>query len=271
MTITLPPMSNLLKTLGDDWHADHVYRPLIDKVVPTSENKKAIELALIEIYVAEHYDFKTFRSSGSNTIYDDDIEICKAVKKETEDALKREEETFRKLLEKFQQLETPEPLKEEEGEEEEEEDLVEVNRKGKGQKMCKRSLKAEEQHKQMLAKGAKSSMASSQQKLMELNEYIQQLDKKAEYFTHYQKAARYYQRSMKATVESYASTKDVDALIKELDSLISYYEMMMRRNVPDDSCDGVVPGLCTTHLLPLHAVKYTSKGEPDVVKCKISP
>ncbi len=269
---TFSLMSNLLKTLGDNWHNEHVYRPLIEKIVPNSENKKAIALALIEIYVAEHYDFKQFRSTNTETVYDDDIDICKVRKKETEEKVAKEETNFKKLLEKFQQMEAPESATEEEKEEEEEEEEeeeVEVIRKGKGQKACKRSLKAEEQHKKMLAKGIKSSMASSQEKLRDLNEYIEQLNKKMEYFIHYQKASRYYQQTKRAAVLSYASSKDVEALVKDLDFAIDQYEMLMKRYVPKDRCAGSVPGDCTTHLLPLSAVKYTNKGEVEEARCRL--
>ena len=265
-------MATLLKKLGDNWHADHVYQPLIHQIVPNSLNKKAIENLLIELYVDEHNDFRLFKNKGVTTIYDDDIDVCKARKKETEEVLKREEEAFRKLLEKFQQLETPESSTEEEKEEEEEEeDEVEVNRKGKGQKACKRSLKAEEQHKRMLAKGVKSSMASSQQKLMELNEYIQQLDKKAEYYVHYQKASRQYLHSTRDAVQRYIETKDLEVLISEMDSVIGVYEKMMRRSVPVEGCKGSKDGLCETHLLPLSLTVYPNEGYKNVLKCKVSP
>jgi hypothetical protein len=293
-------MTTLLKKLGDNWHADHVYQPLIHQIVPTSQNKKAIENLLIELYVDEHNDFRLFKNKGVSTIYDDDIDVCKARKKETEEALKREEEAFRKLLEKFQQLEPPEVSSHEQVDEEEDEEEVEVevevNQKGKGlassgpgrqglatpglatpsqktqdQKACKRSLKAEEQHKRMLAKGIKSSMASSQQKLMELNDYIQQLDKKAEYYVHYQKASRQYLHSTRDAVHRYIESKDLEVLISEMDSVIGVYERMMRRSVPVEGCKGSKDGLCETHLLPLSLTVYPNEGYKNVLKCKVSP
>lgn len=260
-------MSNILKKLGDNWHVEHAYQPLIDKIVPNSLHKHAIERVLLEIYVSEHNEFKQFQMNNNNTLYDYDIEMSKQRKKETQEELEKEEKNFQKLMEKFQQMEAPESSTEEEVENEEEEEEIEVNRKGKGQKACKRTLKAEEQHKRSLVKGIKASLASSQQKLMDLNEYIQQLDTKIDSFIHYQKASRYYQQTLETVVKSYVKNKDIEKLVKDLDSTIDYYEMMMRRYVSKDPCEGSYPGPCKTHFLPLQAVKYTVKGEIDDVKC----
>lgn len=264
-------MSNLLKKLGDNWHTEDAYIGLIESIVPNSEHKKAIQNLLLELYVDEHNDYKLFRSKGTHTIYDDDIVECSYRKKETEEALEKEEKHFKKLLEKFQQMEAPETSTEEEvDEEDEEEEVVEVSNKGKGQKACKRTIKSEAKHKAMLVKGIKTSMASSQEKLRDLNEYIQQLDKKAEFFTYYQKASQQYQRSTREDVQKYIQSKDLEQLIRDLDASVGYYEMMMRRYVPKMACRGEEKGICETHLLPLSMTVYPNEGFKRVWKCKVA-
>ena len=54
-------MSELLRKLGDDWHASHVYDNLILSVVPDTKHKERIENYLYAIYVDSHYDFKSWQ------------------------------------------------------------------------------------------------------------------------------------------------------------------------------------------------------------------
>jgi hypothetical protein len=275
-------MSTTLQKLGENWHIPHPYVSLIDTIVPSSNYTLDIENALLKVYEEEHYDFKSLKKDTPiHTLYDDELLYGKARRKELEEEMKAEGERYESLMKKFQELETP--LSEsEEGEEEEEEEEVEddiktTQKKKKGQQACKRSQKAEEQRKIQQAKGIKSSMASSQQKLIDLGNEVDILEKKSEYYKHYQYASRCYINGVRKATREYSETKDLPVLIKNLEDVISYYEMMMRRYVPSESCAGKGKGkgkgggLCETHLLPLELHRNPVTGFRDVVKCCVSP
>ena len=250
-------MSNLLKQLGDNWHAEHVYLSLIERVVPASLYKTTIENLLLELYVDEQNGYRLFTNKNFSTVFDEDIDLCKAKKKEVEEDLEKEDKQFKKLLDKFQELETAEASSDEEG--------------AKEKKPSKNALKSGEQHKKILVKGIKSSMASSQQKLMDLNEYIQQLEKKGEHFVYFQKATQQYLRATREAVHRYIETKNLESLIVQMDTVIDQHETMMRRYVPSDPCRGYEGGICETHLLPLITTIIPSDGYRHVMKCKVSP
>jgi hypothetical protein len=272
-------MTSLLKTLGDDWHKPHPYVSVIHSVLPDAdfEEAEAIEKRLLQVYEDEHFDFKSLKTSKPiQTLYESEIEIALAKKKILKEDINKEEIHFNKLLEKFKDHEPPEEssekekVDEEEGEEEEEE-LTDVKQNGKGQKACRRTLKAEAVRKAKLAQGIKTSMASSQVRLMELNEELEKLTKLCEYYNHYSNATKYYLRSMKQLTLSYTETKDLTVLIKGIRDMLSNYEMMMRRYVPMGPCLGEPKGLCETHLLPLYSTVYPKDNFRPVWKCCASP
>jgi hypothetical protein len=269
-------MTSLLKTLGDDWHNPHPYVKLIHTVLPEAdlEEAEAIEKRLLQVYEDEHYDFKSLKQHKPiQTTFETEIEIATTKKKHLQDDVRREEDRFTKLLEKFKEHGAPEIISEEEkeDEEEDEEEATDVKQNGRGQKACRRTLKAEVVRQAKLVQGIKTSMASSQVRLMELNEDVEKLTKLIEYYQHYTSATKYYLRSMKELTLSYADTKDVTALIKGIQDMLSYYEMMMRRYVPMESCLGERKGLCETHLLPLHDTVYAKDNFRHVLKCCASP
>jgi hypothetical protein len=105
---------------------------------------------------------------------------------------------------------------------------------------------------------------------MELNEEVEKMSKLMEYYHHYNNANKYYLRGMKELTRTYADSKDVTALIKGIQDMLSYYEMMMRRYVPEDPCCGS-KGLCETHLLPLHVTVYPKDNFKHVWACSASP
>ena len=269
-------MTTLLKTLGDDWHQPHPYVSLVHSVLPdaTFQEARAIEDRLLQVYEDEHYDFKSLKQTKPfETTYEAEIQIAMTKKKQLEEEVKREEERFNKLLEKFKEYGAPETSSEEEEEEEEDDDdteAAEAKRKGKGQKACRRTLKAEESRKRKLAQGAKTSMASSQVRLMELNEEIEKLAKLIQYYEHYTSATKHYLRAIREGTRRYSESKDISALIKEVHNTIVYYEKMMRRYVPEDPCCGS-KGLCETHLLPLRVTVYPKEGFKHVYTCGASP
>ncbi len=272
-------MTSVLMKLGENWHNPHPYVELVQSVLPdaTFQEAQAIEDRLLQVHEDEHFEFKSLKNQKPiQTTYESEIEIATTKKKQFEDEVKKEEDRFNKLLEKFKELGAPESSEEEEQqdeeeEEEEDEEAAEAKRKGKGQKACRRTLKAEEDRKKKLVQGIKTSMASSQVRLMELNEEIEKLSKLSEYYRHYDNATKYYLRSFRLATKTYAETKDVNALIKALRDAISYYNMMMRRYVPQDSCVGQEKGLCETHLLPLSVTIYPKDNYRQVWKCCASP
>jgi hypothetical protein len=272
-------MTSVLKTLGDDWHNPHPYVRLITSVLPDAgfEDAEAIEKRLLQVYEDEHFDFKSLKNSKPiQTLYETEIEIATSKKKHLEEEVKREEDRFNKLLEKFKEHGAPETSSEGEGggeeeeEDEEEEDAAEAKRRGKGQKACRRTLKAEAVRQTKLVQGIKTSMASSQLRLMELNEEAERLTKLCEYYNHYNNATKCYLRSMRELTQKYSESKDVPALITSIKHALSYHEMMMRRYVPKESCCGT-KGLCETHLLPLYSTVYPKDNFRPVWKCCASP
>lgn len=270
-------MTDILKTLGDDWHAEHPYMGLIQKVLPSCPHALAIEQKLLEVYVEQHNGFKLYKNMTGHTMFDTEIETMTAQKAKYEEERKKEEERFNKLLEKLKEQSIPESSteeeeeKEKEEEEEQEDDEVVVKQKGKGQQACRRTLKKEADRQKSLVTSIKSSMASSQVRLMELGEEIEKLEKICEYYRHYSNASRNYAHSIRKIALAYSENKDVPALIKGLSEAIPYYEHMMRRYVPSGCCSGKEGTLCETHLLPIELYRNPVTGFRDVAKCRVSP
>ena len=264
-------MSDILKKLGDNWHSDHPFLGLIEKVIPSFPHAQTLEKKLLEVYVDQDNGFKLHKNAMGLTSFDSEIEMVLAKKKNLEEERKKEDDRFNKLLEKFKEQETPEILEEKEEEEEDEDEEVVVKQKGKGQQACRRTLKKEHDRKKSLVNNVKSSMASSQMKLMELGEEIDKLEKMSEYYTHYRNASRNYALGTKRVVLQYSETKDIAALIQGLSEVISYYEHMMRRYVPSQPCEGKEKGLCGTHMLPLSLAVYPNESYKHVWKCAVSP
>lgn len=272
-------MTSLLMKLGADWHNPHPYIQLIQSVLPDSTFEEActIENKLLQVHEDEHFDFKSLKQNKPiETLYGAEIEIAITKKKHLEDEVKREEERFNKLIEKFKEQNPPESnsdqeKEEEEEEEEEDEEEIVVKHKGKGQQACRRTLKKEEERKKALVNNIKSSMASSQGRLMEMGEEIENLEKFIEYYGHYDNASKIYLQSFRQATRNYAETKDLQGLIQELAKIILYYEKMMRRYVPVDPCQGEEKGLCKTHLLPLCRTVYPNQGFKHVWKCAAHP
>lgn len=273
-------MTSLLTKLGDDWHNPHPFLDFIDNVIPSSTHALQIENALLRICEDEHYDFKSLKSyQKATTIYDTEIDVAEFHKKELEQDMEKEDKHYTNLLEKFQAMELPESAKdqleeneeEEEEDDEEKEDMKANQKKKKGQQVCKRSQKAEEQRKIQQAKGIKSSMASSQQKLIDMRNEVELLEKRVDYYKHYAYASRCYINGVRKATAKYSETKDLRTLIKDLEETIEYSEMMMRRYVPNDPCCGEEHTLCKVHLLPLSRVFNRSSGFYDLFNCPAHP
>lgn len=257
-------MTSLLQTLGDDWHIPHPYMRLIHSVLPSTdiEEATAIERMLLHVYEDEHYDFKNVKQQKPiQTLFECEIEIATTKKKHLDEDLKKEDDRFTKLMDKFKELGMPDGAQEEDGEDKE----------PKAKNACGRTSKAEEIRKANLVHGIKASMATSQARVLELTHDIEELTRLCKYYVHYDNATKVYLRSMKQLTLSYADTKDLPTLIKGLQSTLSYYEDMMRRYVSMDSCTGDGKGLCETHLLPLRDTVHSKDNYRHVWRCCVSP
>lgn len=272
-------MSNTSEWYNLNWHDDQPFVGIIERTVPSSKFKKAIQDRLLEIWVAEHYDFKVYKDKDVSTLYDNQIYEWKQRKASVELELKKEEETFKKLFEKFQAQNHVEVQPQatgdttEEDEEENGSDTVMETKETVSHKVCKqsrRTIAKNIKHEIMLAKSIKSSMASSQQTLVDLQKEQDELDEKISSYEAYQAAAQYSIREMKKIALEYEKTKDRDALVKKLDSLLSYRDKMMRRNISPNPCSGE-KGLCKTHHLYLTPTRYTKDGVAEEAKCYMSP
>ncbi len=271
-------MTDILKRLGDDWHNPNPYVKLIEGILPSSECCQEIQNALLRVYEEEHFEFRSLKGYRKiETIYDNEIDSTEFRMQQLEEDIKKEDQRYKVFLEKFKKMEMPENSletedDEEEEEEEEEEDDMQADQKRKGvQKACKRSIKAEEMRKIQLAKGIKSSMASSQQKMIDLGNELELLQKKCEYYKHYQYASRCYISGYRKALREYSETKDVVQLVKNLDDVVSYYRMMMRRYVPNEPCRGEENTDCKVHLLPLTRAYNRASGFHDIFKCAACP
>lgn len=261
-------MSELLLKLGNDWHASNVYDKLILSVVPKTKHKERIQHYLYTIYVDSHYDYKPWRQAAQGTVYDMDIDLSKGMRKNLEEKYAKEEETFKKLCEKFESLggtegEGDAPEEHEEEDTNEEEDSVQEKSQKDTKILTKAGgkqalLQAKEKERLRLSqlKNTKANMATTQQNLMDIQKEIEMIDTKITYYGHYQYADRGLSISLRKIILEYAKTKDDETLIRQLDDIIDYYEMIRRRYVPKDPCQGL-KGLCETHYLPLHATKWS--------------
>jgi len=277
------PMSNLLKTLGDDWHAPHPYLKLIQTVVPTSSNVEDIENYLTQVYVEEHYDYKLYKNPSKHTVYDHDIDRSEVLKKKVQEEMKRESETLEKLCKKMEELQQfldgiegyGEAL---EDDAEEEEEIVQAPRQEKGKqpkaqvlsgKEAVKAKKLEEQRQMKLAKSTKSSMATCQQRLLDLQEEAEKHDLLIRLYTGYRNADWYWQTIMKKIVANYSVSKDIETLIRDIDVGLTEYKRMRKRSAPNEPCKGEGEGLCQTHLLPLHTIRWSEKGVSIAFACNV--
>ena len=278
-------MSTLLQKLGEDWHNPHPYESLIHTILPTTEKAhgEKIERCLIGLYVDEHNGFKNTKSESKHTIYDLELDVLRAKKTKLDQEYKKEEDIFEKICKKFEEMGTTtkvqrsdEPNEESEEEKEVEDTYVEAPQQKdkpiqKSSKETLRLTKERETRDAVLAKSIKSSMATSQEKLMELQKELAQVEDHQRCYKQYQGAAWYYLGAMKKAVLAYESKKDMEVLIKELDSVLRNYNTFLRSNVPNERCSGDVKGLCEKHYLPMRNPYLYEKNEGWTVKCNLSP
>lgn len=278
LTMTTLRASTLLPNMN--WHIERPFLDIVQTSIPNSPFKQKVEDYLLHLWVDEQYDFHLFRNSKIYTIYDTELDIMAGKRKQLEADQKKEEENFKKLLKKLKEQGTPSSGESSEDEEEEQEeeatkeedfDANQKGKKGKGSQPSRRTLAKNEKHMAMLVKGIKTSLATSQENLIEIQEELELLQKKSEAYTLFQHADKITQNDMRDLVKSYESTHDRHKLIQGLEKIVAYHDKLMRRAVPTEKCSGDHKGLCKTHYLPLHVTKYTNSGYPEEVKCRLSP
>ena len=282
-------MTDLLTKLGDDWHTPHVYAKLILSVVPNTTHLQDIEHCLTGIYVDSHYDYKLYKSKSKYTLYDNELDKCEFQKRDIEKQQKREEEAFENLVKKMKEIQAELPehadtlVEDEEEEEETEEEEVVVHKsqqskgtqpKAKDGKTSKAAMLAEKEKRLKLQKQfttTKTCMATSQEKLMHLQQDLDEAETKIRIYKGYQQANWYYLDTMRSIVISYETNKDIQELIHQLEKLLVSYDGMRRRVAPPDVCTGE-KAMCQTHYLPLVPMKYREKdNSPYDFRCVMYP
>ena len=230
----------LLLKLGDQWHNPHPYLDLVSAVVPSSSRKLRIEDALLHVYVASHYEFKSWHNPTKNSIYDVEIELCKTKKTQLEDKQKQEEEYFKKLCEKFEVLgghtSLDEDKEEEKEEDEEEDDDVEVHAVEKDSKIQQKKgaqpvlKETNQQMKERLRREAiqlkqtKTAMAMSQQNLIDYQNAIEEIDKNINTYISERKLELDYINEFRKHIFAYEKNKDITSLIQGIDSALNYVD-----------------------------------------------
>lgn len=277
-------MSTLLQSLAEDWHNPHPYWKFIHHVVPSSSYTYEIENILLGIHEAEHYNFKLYKSTGKYSLFDDEIQKYEFLIKKLDEDKKREEETFEKLCKKMEELQGVEshletPSHQGGGDEEEEEDVVDLapqkekgaQPKAKVSKESPRTTKANLQHQIMLAKSTKSSMATIQQKLMDMTLERESFESRLNAYKEYQTIDWQRQVAMRKFVLQYEKDKHLESLVQQIDKMLTDYYAMRIRVASKESCSGEPKELCKSHHLPLYVLKYTDKGDPALVQCTLYP
>ena len=233
----------------------------------TLSNKYAakIEELLEDISRDEASGFKLYKNTSKQTLYDNDLDTWKAQKKRLEEERKKEEDLFEKYCKKFQELGITGPVEgtgdDDDEEEEEIEELIhekkekpiQKNVSGKNtQTQTQTQIQIKAKQAAALAKTLKTSMATSQQKLIDNQKNLEEVEIKIKYYTHYQYAARGYIGAMRKLILLYEREKDKEILRKGLDFILEYTDMLLKRYTSTDNCRGEVNSLCESHYLPLY-------------------
>jgi hypothetical protein len=237
-------------------------RTLSDKYV------SRIEELLEDISIDQASGFKLYKNTSKHTLYDKDLDLWTAQKKKIEEEMKKEEDLFEKYCKKFEELGEVAAL-DDSDDDEEEEDYAEELIHEKKEKPLQRNINVKNTQTQRqtqakeraaLVKTLKTSMATSQQKLIDNQKKIEELDVKIKYYTHYQYATQKYIGAMRNLILLYERNQDKEFLRKGLDFILDYTDMLMKRYVSPKSCTGEINSLCESHYLPLHL-------ENNCVKC----
>jgi hypothetical protein len=266
--------------LSDDvnWHNDHPYLSTIREVVPTSRWSLDIEKCLLQIWVQKHYDYKLYANKDTSTFFDLDVETLKAKKSLLDEEFKKEEAIYNGILAKLESCGQCVDAQEESSSSEEQEEVPDVHQRngkqearikgGQASKLAVNTIKEKKKRDALQAKTLKSSLASSQQKLIEIKTQAETFDAKRDCYIIYQAASHFYQKEMRRIVLSYKNSPDDVKLIQDLDTLLDSYTTKMHQGIPTGSCKGS-GDLCEAHFLPLRVTRRSKAYEPEEVKCSI--
>ncbi len=262
-----------LQRLGDDWHSEDVYLPLIYKILPQSRYSEDIQDVLYSIYEQEHYNFKLYKNISNETMFSRDAEEAEQRIQTLQKEMEKEGKQFEFLAEKFEKYQQYLTYTSHEVDDEDEEDDYVANHqekeRGKGNMIKAKSKKMspqevakilEEKKNTQIAQNTKSALATSQEKLLGIQEEIETLQKKKEYYNHYHNAEYGRQCTMKKLVLAYEKDQDIEVLIRGLNELLDHYNKMRRLYIPNVACQGNYKELCKTHFLPLCPPFYSEKG-----------
>lgn len=238
------------------WHVEHPYEATIRSVVPTSQYIPEIERCLVEMWVQRQYDYKMYKGKDDSTLFDLELDILAVKRKALEEDMKAEEATFQKLFTRLTELGSPEEASEEDlsdpvSEEEAVKGRRDVVLKGNQPKKNPKLLQKQQAQQ---AKTLRVSMASSQQKRIDLQAALDETTAKAEAYTRYQKASRFYQKEMCRIALRYKTSEDDTVLIESLHALLEEYHRQLRLDASKEPCRGSEK-VCETHFLPFQSTR----------------
>lgn len=254
------------------WIDERPLEEIIQTTIPNKHFDALVEDILLRIEVDSHFHYKLYKNTNNVTIYDTDINIYTVKLKQLEKDYKNEEGKFQHLCESYGELAVHDTentgsheevdVKEDIEEDVEEEDNN-VEDRLVGQKdftaVKKKAPTTKELKKILLQiKTLKSQMASSQQKLIELQKDITTLETKLEAYKHYQYADRIYFSFMRKLILLFEQNKDNEFLKKGIYCILQYRDMMRKRYVSKAPCEENDEQYCTTHFLPIIENKLCS-------------
>jgi hypothetical protein len=263
--------STLLPSLN--WHDERPFAPLLQKELPASPYHEAIERILGQLWVDEQYDFHLYKKPVGESLYESQVDVWTNSKTRVEEEFKSEEKLFQKLVQKFEEQGAKEEVVEEApsttSEEEVDNDITpdtKIQTAGKKPQECKRTLKQKQKHEAMLAKSIKSSMASSQQKLMDLQKEMDTLEVRIAAYQQYASVAKMISVEIRKIVLQYETTHDRSALLQRLHELCAAEEAIL--GPMRGKCSG--SGLCSAHYLPLDPARYGPTGMIRDTQCRLT-
>jgi hypothetical protein len=254
--------------------------------VPNLQYKGEVKNLLYSIDWDQETNWKRDPFRQDQTLYDLDLAKWSFEKKDLLKSKERLQKQFDDLLAKLGEEDEDPTLENKEEEAPSEEDaavaeaatveasIVENGRKQKGkpQQSCNRTKAQMARQEAAKAKGVKSSLATVQTEIMELNNEIEALDKKIEVYTHYQQTNLKLLKRVRSAVQHYKDTQDRWYLEQNLYVIWETFAEEKRAYFKEDTyCKGE-EGLCETHYLPLSSKpKWEGKTVSLITKCILGP
>lgn len=265
-----------------------IFKTLDDRIrehTPDPRYKKYIANALCSINAAEANDWKRMPFGGDDTLYDLELSKWSCEKADLEKDKARLQKQYDALLDKLaDEDEKDQPAPEEQpGSEEEksvpeaavvEEIVIENGRKQKGrpQVACRRTQNADAKRAAMQSKSVKSSLATVQTELIQLNREIEDLEEKIKCYKHYQQVSLETTKRLTRAVQQYKDSKDRWFLEQRLSLIYETWDTDMRKYKGDGTCCGGGGDFCEMHLLPLSTRPlWQGSNVTLITKCALGP